>query len=67
MDRSIHHKDIIETELIESIPRSLKIKGKLLLQRLKANKITWNAAGELIVANTKYDGMNIIILVNDVM
>ena len=67
MDRSIHHKDIIETELIESIPRSLKIKGKLLLQRLKANKITWNAAGELIVANTKYDGMNIINLVNDVM
>ena len=67
MDTSIHHKDIIETELIESLPRSLKVKGKLLLQRLKANNVTWNSAGELIVENTKYDGTNIIDLVNDVM
>ena len=67
MDTSIHHKDIIETELIESLPRSLKVKGKLLLQRLKANNVTWNSAGELIVENTKYDGTNIIDIVNDVM
>ena len=67
MDTSTHHKDIIETELIESLPRSLKVKGKLLLQRLKMNNITWNSGGELIVENTKYDGTNIIDLVNDVM
>ena len=55
-----HHKDITETEIIESLPRSLKVKGKLLLQRLKANNVTWNSAGELIIENTKYDGTNII-------
>ena len=38
-----------------------------MLQRLKANNVTWNSAGELIVENTKYDGTNIIDLVNDVM
>ena len=62
-----HHNDIIEAELIESLPRSLKVKGKLLLQRLKVNNVTWNSAGELIIENTKYDGTNIIDLVNDVM
>ena len=67
IDAVTHHKDIIETELIESLPRSLKVKGKLLLQRLKVNNITWNSAGELIIGNTKYDGTNIIDLVNDVM
>ena len=67
MDTSTHHKDITEAELIESLPRSLKVKAKLLLQRLKTNNVTWNSAGELIVASTKYDGTNIIDLVNDVM
>ena len=40
MDIELHHKEIIERELIESLPRSLKVKGKLLLQRLKANNVT---------------------------
>ena len=66
-DTVTHHNDIIEAELIESLLRSLKVKGKLLLQRLKANNVTWNSAGELIIENTKYDGTNIIDLVNDVM
>ena len=67
MDTSTHHKDIIEAELIESLPQSLKVKGKLLLHRLKTNNVTWNSAGELIVDSTKYDRTNIIDLVDDVM
>ena len=64
---STHQGNMIEKELLESLPRSLKIKGKLLLERLKANNITWNAAGELIIDSVKYHGTNIIDLVNDVM
>ena len=67
MEADLNHKDIIEAELIESLPQSLKIKGKLLLQHLKANNVNWNPAGELMIGNTKYDGTNIIDLVNDVM
>lgn len=64
---AVHHGNIIEKELLESLPRSLKTKGKLLLERLKANNITWNVAGELIINSMKHHGTNIIDLVNDVM
>ena len=64
---SAHQGNIIEKELLESLPRSLKTKGKLLLEQLKANNVTWNAAGELIIDSVKYHGTNIIDLVNDVM
>ena len=64
---SAHQGNMIEKELLESLPRSLKTKGKLLLERLKANNVTWNAAGELIIDSVKYHGTNIIDLVNDVM
>ena len=67
MEADFNHKDIIETELIQSLPQSLKVKGKLLLQCLKVNNVNWNSAGELIIGDTKYDGTNIIDLVNDVM
>ena len=62
-----HHDNMIEKELIHSLPTSLKVKGKLLLERLKVSNVNWNSAGELIISTTKYDGTNIIDLVNDVM
>ena len=34
---------------------------------MKANNVTWNVAGELIINSVKYHGTNIIDLVNDVM
>ena len=64
---SMHQGNIIEKEILESLPRSLKTKGKLLLERLKANNVTWNVAGELVIDSVKYHGTNIIDLVNDVM
>ena len=60
MEADFNHKDIIETELIESLPQSLKVKGKLLLQCLKLNNVNWNSAGELIIGDTKYDGTNVM-------
>ena len=62
-----HHDNMIEKELIQSLPMSLKVKGKLLLERLIAYNVNWNSAGELIISMTKYDSTNIIDLVNYVM
>ena len=61
------NKSQIEREVLASLPRSLQTKGKLLLERLKANNITWNTTGELIINSQRYDGTNIIDLVNDIM
>ena len=65
-DTNFPHNDQVEKER-ESLPKSLKVKGQVLLGRLKGNNVNWNPAGELIVSTTKYDGTNIIDLVNDVM
>ena len=62
-----HNSNMIEKELIQSLSRSLQVKGKLQLQRLKASNISWNSAGELIILSAKYDGTKIIDLVNDVI
>ena len=66
-DTDFPHNNQVEKEIKESLPKSLKVKGKLVLERLKANNVNWNPAGEPIVSTTKYDGTNIIGLVNDVM
>ena len=66
-DTDFPHNVQVEKEIMESLPKSLKVKGQLLLDRLKANNVNWNPAGELIVSTTKYDGTNIIDLVNDVI
>ena len=62
-----HHGDIIERELIQSLPWSLQVKGRLLLESLKACDVSWNSGGEIIISSTMYDGTNIVDLVNDVM
>ena len=61
------NKSQIEREVLALLPCSLQTKGKLLLERLKANNITWNTTGELIINSQRYDGTNIIDLVNDIM
>ena len=55
-DTDFPHNDQVEKEIIESLPKSLKVKGKLLLERLKENIVNWNPVSELIVSTTKYDG-----------
>ena len=60
-------KSRIEKEVLASLPCSLQTKGKLLLERLKANNISWNTTGELVINSQRYDGTNIIDLVNDIM
>ena len=51
-DTDFPHNDQVEKEIMKSLPKSLKAKGKLLLERLKANNLIWNPAGELIVSTT---------------
>ena len=34
---------------------------------MSKNNVNWNSASKLMIGNTKYDGTNIIDLVNDVM
>ena len=62
-----HNVDIIERELIQSLSQSLQVKGILLLERLKASDVSWNSGSEIIISSTKYDGTDIVDLVNDVM
>jgi len=40
--------DPIESEILDSVPKTMKIKAQLLLKKMKTNRdITWNEKGEL--------------------
>lgn len=62
-----HHGDLIEKEVIHSLPRTLQVKGKLLLERLRANNVSWSRTGELVIDSKQIDGTNVIDLVNDIL
>ena len=58
---------LIEKEVIQSVPQSMQIKARLLLNRLKASNVSWSSAGEIVINDMRYPGTNIIDLMNDVM
>lgn len=61
-------KDVIEAELKETLPPSLKTKGELMLQHLKKSGVVrWMDNGELIFDGEPVKGSNIASLVSDVL
>lgn len=59
---------LVEKDVLESVPNSLKGKAERLLQRLKSNpKINWNDQGELEINGRFIKRSNLTDLVNDVL
>lgn len=55
-------------EIIESVPKNIKRKAKLLLQRLEdSDDITWDRRGEVTIKGQTITGSNITDLVGDVV
>ena len=58
-------QDLIDNELLESVPKTMKVKAQLLLKKMKGSlDISWNEKGKL-----KYKGkaIKVVDLVNDVL
>ena len=61
--------DPIASEIIQSVPKTLKNRAELLLQKLKqyGDVINWNDRGELVFNGKQVQGTNVLDLVNDVL
>lgn len=61
-------EDVIEREIIDSVPKTMIKKAQLILNRIKNNSvIKWNEKGELIYKDTLIQGSNISDLINDTL
>ena len=61
-------KDAIEEEILESVPKTMKIKAELLVRKMKADpNIAWSEKGELKYKGETVRGSNVVDLVNDVL
>ena len=59
-------KEVIQTEVIETLPKPLKNKGKLLLKR-KVSDLNWNRRGEIKYRGDWIHGSNLTDLVSDAL
>ena len=60
--------DAVESNVIESVPITLKRKAKLLLDHIKSNSdLTWNPKGEILYQGKVIEKSNLVDLINDVM
>ena len=61
--------DQVSTEIIQSVPKTLKNRAELLMQKLKqrGDVINWNDRGELVYNGKDVRGSNMLDLVNDVL
>ena len=59
--------DLIEAQINEILPPSLKNKGELMITHLKNSSVQWTKEGELIFNGEPIKGSNIVSLVNDVL
>jgi hypothetical protein len=60
--------DPIESEILDSVPKTTRGKAELLLKKMKTNRdITWNEKGELKYKDKIVHVSNIVDLVNDVL
>ena len=59
--------DEIETDILDSVPATMKSRTRQLIKKLKANKdiIGWNEQGQMVFKGTTIPGTNIVDLVND--
>jgi hypothetical protein len=59
---------LIDEEILESVPKTMKAKAQLLLNKMKSNPdISWNEKGELKYKRETVQGSNVVDLVNDVL
>ena len=54
-------QDLIDNEILESVPKSMKAKAQLLLKKMKSNPdISWNEKGELKYKGETAQGRNVV-------
>lgn len=60
--------DSIEREMLESVPKTMKSKARLLIQRLKEHpNLSWNAQGQMIYKDKVIPDTRMTDLLNDVL
>ena len=65
---ALAEEDDLTPQILESVPKTLRRKAKLLIDRLKHNDVmAWNAKGELVYEGNIVKGSNMIDLVNDAL
>jgi hypothetical protein len=61
-------QDLIDNEILECVPKTMKAKMQLLLKKIKSNPdISWNEKRELQYKGETVQGSNVVELVNDVV
>jgi hypothetical protein len=61
-------QELIDDEILESVPKTMKAKAQLLLKKIKSSTdIKWNEKGELKYKRETVQGSNVVDLVNDVL
>ena len=61
-------QDLIDNEILESVPKTMKAKEQLLLKKMKSSPdISWNEKGKLKYKGETVQGSNVVDLVNDVL
>ena len=61
-------QDLIDDEILESVPKTMKAKAQLLLKKMKSSPdISWNEKRELKCKGETVQGSNVVDLVNDVL
>ena len=67
-DDDNHDDDNVTKEVVESVPKSMERRAKVLMKRLKrSNEVSWNERGELILNGKSLPGSNVADLVNDIL
>ena len=54
----------VEADIMDSVPKTMKVKAKKLVDRLKT-QLSWTDRGELLYDGTPVPGSNMVDLVND--
>ena len=61
-------QDLIDNEILESVPKTMKAKAQLLLKKMKSSPdISWNEKGELKYKGETVQGSNVVNLVYDLL
>ena len=61
-------EDLIDNEILESVPKTMKAKVQILLKTMKSSPdISWNEKGELKYKGETVQGSNVVDLVNGVL
>ena len=65
----VHLPDNIETDILESVPPTMKTRARQLVKKLKENTdlITWDDKAQLVYEGKPVPGSNVIDLVNDAL